>query len=121
MGYTSISKRSQIITLRDQGKTQRQIASTVGLALSTVNHICKTRRNQGELQNKPKSGRPCKLTAQDNCLIVRKVITNGLGTAVQLAKDIQPDLSTSVSVKTIARSLKRLGLRADPKIKKEPL
>ena len=96
MGYTTIAKRTQILTLKDQGMSQRKIAAASGVPLGTVNRICKTRKIEENLQNKRKTGRPRKLGTREDRLIVRKVILQGTGTALEIAQDLAPNFTSPV-------------------------
>ena len=118
MGYTTIAKRTQILTLKDQCMSRRKIAAASGVPLGTVNRICKTRKIEENLQNKRKTGRPHKLGARGGRLIARKVILQGTGTTVEIPQDLTPKFTSPVSVKTVTKSLRRQGFKAGPKTKK---
>lgn len=100
-----------------QGLSNREIAKKLNLSYATVQRI---RQLHKDVPQKPKEGRPRKLTAQDHKRLVRYVITGRTTTAPEAAEALRSDTGVSVSKWTIARALKRSHFNAIEK-KKKPL
>jgi transposase len=108
--FTSPSTRARIISLKDQGLTDRAVAEKLGkIHFTTVNKVYRDYRAGRDIfAPKPRSGRPRVLgtrSAQYGAL----VLSRGL---VQSASDLQREFFPDVSVDTVRRRLKELGWRA---------
>jgi transposase len=68
----SIAKRSAVVTWRRAGKSLSEIAQLEDLARSTVQSILdRFKKNSESLANKKRSGRPPKISARGERLLVR--------------------------------------------------
>ena len=66
MGKISLIERQKVIVLHDEGYSQRQVLSKTGYSKTAVTEIIKKFRETGSLEDRKKSGRPPKLTKDDN-------------------------------------------------------
>lgn len=94
--------RGRIIGQWEAGKSQRSVAATLGIPLSTVNNIVFQFSHHGKVSVEARSGRP-KPSNRLLRSIKRSVECNHRITAAQVAE------SSAVSVATARRHLKKLG------------
>jgi transposase len=106
----SLHTRSQIVTLRQQGWSFREIASHLKVNPSTCFYICKKYKIQGTVSNKRRSGRPTKLTNQLAEGIISEIEKNPAITSGELQQLLAEDSSPSDSSFRIYR--KSLGFSA---------
>jgi len=110
--------RDNIISLLDNGFSSRQIAMQLRVGHSTVNRVRRT--NRAGVQ-KPRAGRPVKLSASDKRWLVRTVTSGKADTASQLTQELRHTACMDISTETVRRSLKEAGMKAVSKIKKPRL
>jgi transposase len=99
--------RTKVLTLKDEGYSDRAIEEQTGVPKSTVARICKNRK---ERRNKLRTGRPPKLTKHDTRRILAIATKNWNGRKLsfhQLAKEA----GIAASGKTVKRALRKLGYR----------
>lgn len=113
----SAAQRSSVISLLNEGYSQRQIQSRTGLGKGTISRIakevdCNKENNCG--------GRPPKLSTRDKAAIIREIRSGRADTAVQATQFINSTISNPVSSQTIRRVLKSSGFHSATK-KKVPL
>lgn len=99
---TPIDNHQQILKLKEEGKSTREIAKIVGCSNTTVSRI-KPLNDQGK--HKAKIGRPRELDMHDVHYICRLVSTGKCGTATQVQQELQDYTGILVSVNTILRVL----------------
>ena len=92
----SLSVKQAIIRLKNQNKTIREIADTLGVAKSTVWYILKKKERTGELSNTKRPGRPQKTTVVDDRRIISLVKKNPFTTVGQIKNTLQ-EVGVSVS------------------------
>ena len=115
MKRISDDNKGDILTHIDNGKRDRDIASTKLASRSTIQNISKKYRPNIEL-NKP--GHPRKLSPQNKRFLVNAITSGSLDTAVEANKLLKTSLNVSVSNETVRRALAEAGLKASEKIKK---
>jgi len=113
----SAAQRASVVSLLNEGYSQRQIQAKTGLGKGTVGRISK--EVEGDKENHP-GGRPSKLSARDKTTIIRQITTGKLDNAVQATKFINSIIPDPVSACTVRRTLKEVGLRSATK-KKVPM
>ena len=69
-------------------------------------------------REKPKGGRPCKLTTVDKRYCVHKITKGGFDNAVQVKAELLRNLNVNINADTVRRALRDNGLGALPKVKK---
>ena len=104
--------------LHEEGYSQRQISSKTGYSKTAVTEIIKKFRETGSLEDRKKSGRPPKLTKDDNKYLKTLSLRNRKKTSTELAKDITTATEKNVSSSCIRRHLLKSGLRGCVAIRK---
>jgi transposase len=103
------SIRNLVVQLRKEKKSYGEIAETVKLSRATIQTIVRNFEERGSVLNKPRCGRPKKLSGRDVRSILKKVIQNPRIGCPKLAEQIANTSGKVVNPKTIGRVLKRSG------------
>ena len=108
--------RLQILSLIDDGLSQRQVAATCNVSKFTVQHLIKKRQlNQG-IADLPKTGRPKKLSAAEERRVVITCKKNPRLTARNVL--YESEMANKVSLSTAKRILRRANLYGRVALKK---
>ena len=118
MAKISLIERQKVIVLREEGYSQRQISSKTGYSKTAVTETIKKFRETGSLEDGKKSGRPPKLTKDDNKYLKALSLRNRKITSTELAKDINTATGKNVSSSCIRRHLLKSVLRGCVAIRK---
>src|SRR6202167_4477874 len=110
----SAAQHSSVVSLLNEGYSQRQIQARTGLGKGTVGRISK--EMEGNKENHS-GGRPSKLSTRDKQSIVRQITTGKLDNAVQATQFINSVIPDPVSSQTVRRALKEAGLHSATKKK----
>jgi transposase len=110
--------RNNIISLLDSGLSSREIGTQLGVSYSTV---CRVRASTRPGMQKPRAGRPAKLTAIDKRRVVRMITSGRVDTAVQATQQLKDATGAEMSDRTVCRALKEAGLKAMVKKRKPRL
>ena len=103
--------RERAIGMIEAGSTQKTVANTLGVTIRTVRNWCTRHRAGYLLDDKPRSGRPTKLSRVPK-IIIRKSIGKRYNSTRNLAKYIS-SRTVSVSKDTIHRYLRdTIGAKA---------
>ena len=113
----SSAQKENILSLASNGISTCHIASKLGIGKSTVS---RTLQNLLPNHQTPSTGRPSKLCAIDQRVILTQITTCKAANAVQAAKHINTVISTPVSSETVRRILRKNSFKAVVK-KKKPL
>ena len=70
----SIEKRSSVVTLGEEGYSQRQIARKLKVSLCAVQGIIKKNKQTGSVRDKARSGRPRSTSEREDRLLVRTAL-----------------------------------------------
>lgn len=105
----SIDEKNLIIQEHKKGKSYRAISKFFNKPFATVQYIIKKFKTTGSVENKPRSGRPKKLSRRDVSLILREVDKNPRISAPKLAESIANSTDKTVHPKTIQRALRGQG------------
>ena len=113
----SSTTTANIVALLNQDLSTREIAVRTGVSHWTVYHI---KKEHLPGRKGKKSGRPAVLSVsvRQRRLIVRKVTSGQLDTAVDVKRYLQEAEDTNVHAETVRNCLKEAGLRSFPKLKK---
>ena len=102
---------TRIITMVQEGRSQRTTARTVGVSLSTVQRVFQRFQETGMNIRRPGNGRPrCTPTREDR-FIVSTVLRNRHLTAVQVRNSLQEIHHNNVSSDTILRRLREADVK----------
>ena len=106
---------SDITSLLQMGLSLNEIARRMSVSKGSVQNI-----KQAFVPNRVgcASGRPRLLSGCQERLLVRKITSGELDTAVDASKSLQNNQQAGVHPKTIGRVLKRHGLQSRAKVKK---
>ncbi|XP_066154682.1 uncharacterized protein [Euwallacea fornicatus] len=109
---TTVSERKIIVNLRRDGKSYSDIATIVKRSRYTVRNILKRFETGNDFLNKPRSGRPKKLSAREERKVVNKIKLNPRTSASEIASILRVENEKDVSSKTVRRTFHRAGYRA---------
>ncbi len=116
MGKVSQQTKENIKSLLEKGISQRDISSRLKTPKSTVAWYSKNFK----FKSTSKAGRPKKLSERDELFCVKQISTGKTSTVVQLRKELKHRFGIEVVTDTIAKMLKKKGLKSAEK-KKKPL
>ena len=111
-------RRAQIITLREEGYSFRDIAKKVKCGKSTVQELCKKFELTGEVKDKPRTGRPTKSTPRQDRVLVRLSQNSRFSSSKELAQQWRTEQGVNVSASTVRTRLIKAGLNARRPVKK---
>ena len=94
MPRISLTKRSRIYTLRQEGYTVREIAASEQVSPDSVLRICKKKEETGCFEDKPKPGRPRTLSDRYERNASRLITSGECSTAVEVQHRLQNDLGS---------------------------
>ena len=97
-----------ILNATTQSQSTRQIAASFGIHHSTVARIIN--EHEGE-KVQPTLGRPRKLTAREERLLVRKVSSGEWPTAVSAQQHLKNEYGINITARSIQYALRRNGLK----------
>src|SRR5215217_8097750 len=89
-------QRIQVWTLRGEHLSWNQIAARTGKSRETCRKICKRVKKNGIFKDKPRSGRPSKLTDRDRRHIIETLRKSKVKTAEAVRKEVAADLNIKV-------------------------
>lgn len=112
----SEAEKWQIVGMRNSGQSLRQIAQHFGIHFSIVSRLLKRHRDDGTIQERPRSGRPPKTSEREDRALVRVAKRQPFATARYLRDDW--NIATRVAVRTVNRRLNNARLRARRPLKR---
>ena len=108
-------RRNNIIALANEGLSSREIESRLHVGRTTVSRI----RSEIDMSVKKRCGGcPKKLTAADKRKLARTITSGQADTAAQVKRAINDTCDINISVDTVRRALKEVGLKSGVKPKK---
>ena len=106
----SEAKRAQMVVLKQEGYTLREIGDRLACHYSSVSYVLKKFKEKKTLKNLDKSGRPKKTTNREDNLLRRSCVANPFHSSSQIKQEL-PQLN--ISERTIRRRLaEKFSLRA---------
>ncbi len=99
-----------IVALHKDGIGYKKIAKTLKLSCSTVAKTIQRFNRTGSTQNRPRHGRPKKLSARAQRHIQRLCLGNRRMSAASIAAEVEGVGGQPVSAQTIRRTLHQIGL-----------
>ncbi len=102
--------KKRIVALHKDGVDYMKIAKTLKLSCSTVAKTIQRFNRTGSTQNRPRHGRPKKLSARAQRHIQRLCLGNRRMSAASIAAEVEGVGGQPVSAQTIRRTLHQIGL-----------
>ena len=118
---TRQEKRAQVTALKNQGISNQEIAVATGLSVRGIQKIFKTVKQTNSFKDRPRQGRPPKLTDRNKRATIRILKKNEASTATAISKVLKTSHKIQVSRQTVARALKSFGYACRIKKKKPKL
>ena len=109
---TTIEERHIILDLRKDGKSFRCIAKLVYKPLSTIHYIVKKFNEDNIVANRPRTGRPSKLSERDERFIVRKIKKNPFESSSSIASELNESYGQNVTARTVRNKIRKSGFRS---------
>ncbi len=107
------TKRSTILHYWNNGhRSPTTIARMTKIPVGTVKYNIIKIKEQGKIEDRPRSGRPRKITANDNIALGQWIRRNNETTSKELAQKLLDNRGLDVSRWTVQRQLKRLGYKS---------
>ena len=102
--------KRRIVALHEGGQGYKKIANTLKLSCSTVAKIIQRFKSAGSTQNRPRIGRPKKLSARAERYIQMLSLKDRRKNAVSIAAEIEEVGGQPVSAQTICDTLHQIGV-----------
>ena len=102
--------KRHIVALHEDGQGYKKIANTLKLSCSTVAKIIQHFKSVGSTQNRPRVGRPKKLSARAEHYIQMLSLKDQRRSAVSIAAKIEEVGGQPVSAQTIRHILHQIGV-----------
>jgi transposase len=110
-----------VVTMKNLGVSNEEIAVTTGLSVRGIQKINKTVKQTNSFKDRPRKGRPSKLTDRNKRAAVKILNKKEATTATAISKALKTSHNIQVSRKTVARALKSCGYSCRIKKKKPRL
>jgi len=114
-------KRIQVMTLKNQGVSNKEVAQITGLSVRGIQKIKNTVNHTHSFKDKPRTGRPPKLTERNKRTTVRLMKKKDASTATAVSKVLKTSHNVNVSRQTVSRAFKSFGFSCRIKKKKPKL
>lgn len=98
----SIERRAQVVVLKEEGYTHKEIAHRLGIHFKSVAYILKKHRQTGSVRDRRRAGRPRKSTKRGDNRLRRVAIINPWLTSYDIRREY---LDLGLSARTIRRRL----------------
>ena len=102
--------KRRIVALHEDGQCFKKIANTLKLSSSTVAKIIQRFKRAGSTQNRPRVGRPKKLSARAERYIQMLSLKDQRRSAVSITAEIEEVGGLPISAQTIRRTLHQIGV-----------
>ena len=113
--------KRRIVVLHEDGQGYKNIANTLKLSCRTVAKIILRFKTTGSTQNRPRVGRPKKLSARAERHIQMRSLKDRRRSPVSIAAEIEEVGNQPVSAQTIRRTLHQIGVHSCHDKRKLPL
>jgi transposase len=108
----SIGKRWRIVSMRmDGGFSTRQVADHFGISQRTVNRLLAKYSETGDVEDRPRSGRPRATVPAEDEFIVQRSRANPFAPATSIQEALLNSAGTEVTPQTVRNRLKENELR----------
>ncbi len=109
-GVIALTLKKIIVALHKNGVGWCKITKTLKLICSTVAKTIQRFNRTGSTQNRPRHGRPKKLSARAQHHIQRLCLGNRCMSAASIAAEVEGVVGQPVSAQTIRRTLHRISV-----------
>ncbi|XP_062574811.1 uncharacterized protein LOC134236654 [Saccostrea cucullata] len=103
----TIDEKKTVISLIESGLKAVKVAELLHLNSSTICRFLKRFRERGDVENKPRSGRPPSMTVRDHTALSRIVKKDRRKTLTEITNEYNRSVPNSVSKRNIQRELHR--------------
>ena len=103
--------KTLIVSMHKDGLSHQKIANIIGRNRSTVTKFLKRFSDRGNIENRPRIGRPRKLTFRAEHTLNRTVKQNRRQSLSDITSSVNERIPVNVSKRTIQRHLHRLGYK----------
>lgn len=115
----SLQKRITIQLLKEQGKSQVEIARIVKCSRRAVQYAIKRFEDTGSHDNRQRTGRKRVTTEREDRKLIRESLKHRKKTSSELAADLTEEIGRPISARTARRRLTEAGLKGC-KARKKP-
>lgn len=119
MAKVSIETRHKVVSLRQQGLSQAEIARQTGVSKRAVQALLQKHKKTGTVEDQKRSGRPRKLSKADERLIKLTFLENRTMSSSAITSELAVTSGTLVDPSTVRRCLARSGLNGRRGSKKQ--
>lgn len=110
MAKVSVETRHKVVSLRQQGLSQVEIARQTGVSRCAVQALLQKHKETGTVEDQKRSGRPRKLSKADERLIKLTLLRDRKMSSSAITSELAVTSGTLVHPSTVRRSLARSGL-----------
>ena len=123
MPKISLENRHKVIFLNEEGKSQSEISRKLGISRCGIQQILKKHKETGKVSDKPRSGRPSKLSKTDTKYLKLSSLRDRRKSSRELSQNLAETSGVQVHASTVRRALIKEGLngrvaRAKPLLRK---
>lgn len=115
--YSSVVK-GQVLTLRNEGFTYKEISIKTGVSISTISRIVTKFQQHNNTDRKLGSGRPKVLKSKHLSMIKSLIKNDSLISSPKIARNIENSTGLAVNPRTIRNFLNKNGFKAVIPVKK---
>jgi transposase len=114
---TDKTERKLIIKWREEGKSINEIAKLIDRSKSTIHYILKKFNDEKDITNKPRPGRPKKLTEREEKTVIREIQRDPFISGPKLASIVATQFKKKVHPELCRRLMRKNGFRVAPTTK----
>lgn len=109
----TLEERRLVIDLhKNQNKSYSEISKIISRSRSTVQNVIKRFKNEHRVENKPRSGRPSKLTSRDKTKIKHLVAQDPFISASKISGELEKYNNKKVHPETVRRAIVEAGFNS---------
>lgn len=102
--------RQRVVEAVEQGNHPAEVSQTFKVSLASVKRFVKQKREQGHLRSQLPPGRPRKLTAEYEAVLLKQVTEHQEASLKEHAELLEKATGRQVSLMTVQRTLLRSGI-----------
>ena len=95
---TRQERRVQVVSMKDAGMTNKEIAFKTGLTVRGIQKIFRNVKETKSFKDRPRKGRPHKLTARNKSQMVRMIKKKEATTATTISKALKTHHNIQVRI-----------------------